>query len=159
VKHGRTLAIALLAATTLPCGGCGLAPHSFRKMQPTAPVERARTIGQGRGVSDPQVVPALISRLDDEDPVVRLTASEELRKRTGRDFGFVPWAGDAERSAAIARWRAWLTAPPVPAGSIQAPQLPPAPAQAATRRKRRKAQAQPAAIVPPAPPTMETTPS
>jgi hypothetical protein len=156
-----------LAATALPCWGCGLAPHSGRKMQPTAPVERARTIGQGRGASDPQVVPALISRLDDEDPVVRLTASEELRKRTGRDFGFVPWAGAEERSAAIARWRAWLTAPPVPAGSIRAPQLPPAPARSAVqsatrpvRRKRRKAQAPPpAAIVPPVPPTMETTPS
>ena len=37
-------------------------------------------------------VPALIGRLEDADPVVRLAAHEELRRRTGRDFGFVPWA-------------------------------------------------------------------
>ncbi len=124
---------------------------------------RARSVGLGRGQPDSQVVPALIARLDDEDPVVRLTANEELRKRTGRDFGYVPWASAEERSAAIARWRNWLTGPPMPAGSIQAQVLPPSPVASnsqATRRpatrKRRRTQAQPpAAIVPPAPPITE----
>jgi len=44
------------------------------------------------------------------DEVVRLTAHDELRRRTGQDFGFVPWAGPAERAAAVARWRAWWQA-------------------------------------------------
>jgi hypothetical protein len=167
VKHGRSLAIALVAAAMLPCGGCGLAPHSFRKMQPTAPVVRARGVGSERGAPDAQVVKALISRLEDEDPVVRLTAGDELHQRTGRDFGFVPWSSAEERSAAIARWQTWLTGPPMPAASIQAPQRSPVPVAATpqavrrpVRRKRRRAQAEaPAAIVPPAPPTTEAHPS
>jgi hypothetical protein len=54
------------------------------------------------------VLPALLTRLGDSDPVVRLAAHEELRKRTGQDFGYLPWASSDERSSAIARWRAWL---------------------------------------------------
>ncbi len=130
---------------------------------------RAHAVGQGRGQPDSQVVPALIARLDDEDPVVRLTANAELRERTGHDFGFVPWASAAERSAAIARWRTWLTGPPMPAASIQTPQLPPPataakavapPARRPAKRRRKKAEAQPPpTIVPSAPPITETTPS
>jgi hypothetical protein len=53
------------------------------------------------------VVPALVDRLADSDPVVRLAAYEELRRRTGRDFGYVPWASPEERAVAIDRWRTW----------------------------------------------------
>jgi hypothetical protein len=53
------------------------------------------------------VVPALIDRLEDHDPVVRLAAFEELKKGTGRSFGFVPWAGESERAGAVSRWRDW----------------------------------------------------
>ena len=55
------------------------------------------------------MLPALVGRLGDSDPVVRLAAHEELRKRTGQDFGYVPWASPEERSGAIERWRAWLS--------------------------------------------------
>ena len=44
---------------------------------------RARAVGLGRREPDSQVVPALVARLDDEDPVVRLAANEELRQRHG----------------------------------------------------------------------------
>lgn len=168
MKPGRSLAIALVAATTLPCWGCGLAPHSFRKVQDTAPLVRARAVGLGRSQPDSQVVPALIARLDDEDAVVRMTANEELRQRTGQDFGFVPWASAEERSAAVARWRSWLTGPAAPAGSTQSPHVTTAPAVTASpqaakrsaRRRRRRAKDQPpAAIVPPAPPATENVPS
>jgi hypothetical protein len=53
------------------------------------------------------VVPSLISRLDDPDPVVRLSAHEELKRRSGKDFGYVPWADRSERAGAVVRWRAW----------------------------------------------------
>ncbi len=55
---------------------------------------------------DSQVLPVLLTRLGDSDPVVRLAAHEELRKRTGQDFGYLPWASPEERSSAIERWRA-----------------------------------------------------
>ena len=119
MRIGRSSAIAALAATMLPCWGCGLAPHSFRKFQPSAGLTRARSVGADARTADAQVLPALVTRLEDEDPVVRLAANEELRKRTGKDFGFVAWASPEERSASIARWRAWLTAPPMPAEPIR----------------------------------------
>jgi HEAT repeats len=157
VRIGRSLAIAMVAALVLPCWGCGLAPHDFRKLQQPEPLVRARSVGQGGRVSDEQVVPALVARLGDEDPVVRLAANEELRKRTGRDFGYVPWASDAERADAIARWRAWLAAPPMPAGSIQPTQKPAAPAKAAPQTQSRRERRRRAQIPPPSPPTPPPT--
>src|SRR5207247_1240576 len=100
---GRSLAGMLLVLALAPCWGCGLGPRTFRKIQHPAPLVRARAIGLGEGRPNSQVVPALVGRLDDADPVVRLAAHEELRRRTGRDFGFVPWASTAERAGAIGR--------------------------------------------------------
>src|SRR5438132_5931781 len=77
--------------------GCGIAPRSFRSLAHPSPIVRARSVGLGQGVAYERVVPALLDRLDDPDPVVRLTAHEELRSRTGQDFGFIPWASPAER--------------------------------------------------------------
>lgn len=147
MRIGRSLAIAFFAALVLPCWGCGLAPHAFRKFQPSAPLARARAVSSAQSVPDSRVVPALVARLEDEDPVVRLAATEELKKRTGRDFGFVPWASPEDRARAVAQWRSWLTAPPMPAGSPQTvgpPPLPPPPA--AKKQRRRRAQAQPAPL-------------
>jgi len=64
-------------------------------------------VGLGGELPSSQVIPALIDRLDDPDAVVRLSAHEELRKLTGQDFGFVPWADGAERASSVARWRTW----------------------------------------------------
>jgi hypothetical protein len=89
----------LVASAVLLGSGCGLTPHAFRKYQPPAAAQRART------TSD--VLPALVARLDDDDPVVRMAAHEDLRRRTGQDFGFVPWAPREERAAAVQRWRDW----------------------------------------------------
>ena len=62
----------------------------------------------------------------DNDPVVRLAAHEELRRRTGQDFGYVPWASAEERTRAIDRWRGWLGRGTLsPGGSTTA--LPPLP--------------------------------
>lgn len=160
MRLGRPPTIALLAAALLPGSGCGLAPHAFRKLQPTPATVRASSVG-----SDTQVVPALVNRLDDEDPVVRMAAGEELRRRTGKDFGFIAWASPEERAAAIARWKAWLKAPPMPADTIQAPELPrPASnASQASRRapRRRRSRAQPppsSSPAPPAPPALPPPP-
>ena len=116
-------------AVVAPFWGCAHGPRNFRKIQNPAPLVRARAVGLGRRQPDSQVVPALVDRLADADPVVRLAAHEELRQRTGRDFGYVPWASPEERAGAIDRWRAWMgqgkevpmqaprpLAPPVPPG-------------------------------------------
>jgi hypothetical protein len=63
----------------------------------------------GRRQDDAKVIPALVNRLDDRDPVVRLAAYEELRQRTGKEFGYVPWGSPEERASAVGRWRAWIS--------------------------------------------------
>lgn len=87
--------------------GCGIAPRSFRSLTHPAPIVRARSVAYGDGLPESKVVPALIERLNDPDPVVRMTAHEELRRRTGQDFGYLPWVAASERSRSIERWRAW----------------------------------------------------
>ena len=104
----------------------GLRPRSaptFGKIDSTAPLVRARAVGLGGRKPDAQVLPVLVSRLGDSDPVVRLAAHEELRKRTGQDFGYLPWAGPEERSIAIERWRAWLSQDRAGQGVTPSPQL------------------------------------
>lgn len=166
MRIGRPTIIALFAAALLPSWGCGLTPHAFRRLHPSPATERARSVGAGSRQVDPQVVPALVGRLEDEDPVVRMAASDELRKRTGKDFGFVAWASPEERAAAVARWRSWLKAPSMPAETIKAPELPQVAAESshAARRlgRRRRGRAQPPASPPadtatPPPPITTTT--
>jgi hypothetical protein len=107
--------------------GCGLGPRNFRKITHPAPLVRARAMSLGYGLADEAVLPALIDRLDDADVVVRLAAHEELKRRTGHDFGYLPWGNSLERPAAISRWRSWLTgrpygkAPPQPSKSLPRP--------------------------------------
>ena len=72
----------------------------------------------------------LAERLSDSDPVVRLAAHEELRKRTGQDFGYVPWASPEERAGATERWRAFVGV------SKKNPNLPPLPVVPAAPEQR-----------------------
>ena len=115
MRIGRWFAVALFVVSAASCWGCGLLSRRFPKMQTPAPVVRARSIGQDDRRPNVQVVPALVGRLDDPDPVIRLATHEELRRRTGRDFGFIPWGSPEDRAAAVKRWRDWLAGPPVPA--------------------------------------------
>jgi len=108
VRIGRWIGTVALLAVVVPFWGCAQGPRRFGRIQHPAPLVRARAVGLGRRQPDSQVIPALVGRLGDTDPVVRLAAHEELRRRTGQEFGYVPWAGPEERSAAIDRWRAWL---------------------------------------------------
>lgn len=100
----------LLLLGTFGLAGCGVAPHNFRELSDPAPLTRARAVGLGKNLPAREVIPALIGRLDDRDPVVRLSANEELKRRTRQDFGFVAWGDAQERAPAVARWKAWWNA-------------------------------------------------
>ncbi|MEO6812202.1 MAG: hypothetical protein ABI353_24095 [Isosphaeraceae bacterium] len=102
LRRGGWLVLVLAWGT-----GCSIAPKNFRNMGDPAPLVRARAVGLGRGLPGGVAIPALIDRLNDSDQVVQLSANEELKRRTGQDFGFVPWADKAEQGRAIARWKAW----------------------------------------------------
>ena len=109
---GRSVALrkVLPAAAAAALGllsGCSLAPKSFRSMIHPAPIVRARAVGLGENEPEWVAVPAMIERLNDADSVVRMTANEGLKKRTGQDFGFVPWDSAADRGRSVARWRSW----------------------------------------------------
>ena len=114
-----------MVAAAVPALGCAHGPRQFAKIENPTPIVRARAVGLGGRKSDSQVVPALVSRLGDTDAVVRLAAHEELRRRTGQDFGYLPWASPEERSRAIDRWQAWLADPNASsgAGAMPTPQM------------------------------------
>lgn len=95
------LPLAALAA------GCSVAPKTFQKINDPAAITRARSVSLGGRLPQWQVVPSLIDRLEDPDRVVRLAAFEELKKDTGKTFGYRPWASDTDRMSAVERWRAW----------------------------------------------------
>ena len=98
----------LVAVTTAGVlAGCSLAPKSFRAMEHPAAIKRARAVGYEETQPDWVAVPKLIEHLQDADPVVRMTSNDALKRRTGKDFGFVPWASPEERTPAVARWTAW----------------------------------------------------
>lgn len=111
---GRSLGLLVLIAA-----GCSLGPRQFRDVNDPAPLVRARAAGLSEERPRAEYVPELIHRLSDPDAVVRLSAHEELRRRTGQDFGYRPWDDVTEREAAINQWRGWwesqLVQNPVPA--------------------------------------------
>ena len=97
----------LVALVLAPSSGCSLAPKSFKGIDKPEPLVRARAIPMGRNLPDQKVVPQLLNSLDDRDQVVRMAAYEELKKRSGQDFGFVPYAEAEDRQPAVSRWRSW----------------------------------------------------
>ncbi len=105
VTIGRWLVLGAPLLTLV--SGCGTAPRNFQGLSDPSPIVRARSTGLGYGLPVTVVVPALIERLNDPDPVVRLAAHEELKEGSAQDFGFVPWGRPEERERAVARWRAW----------------------------------------------------
>jgi HEAT repeats len=119
----RWIGTIVLLAVLAPSWGCAHGPRSFEKIASTAPLVRARAVGLSGQKPDAEALPALLARLDDSDPVVRLAAHEELRKRTGQDFGYLPWASPEERSTAVGRWRAWVSQAPAGKGITPSPQL------------------------------------
>jgi HEAT repeat protein len=105
VMDGRRLWIGFALMVFLT--GCGITPRRFGAVDDRSPLTRARAAGMGDNLPDNVVIPALIDRLEDRDAVVRVSASESLKNRTGTDLGFVAWAEPAVREKAIQRWRAW----------------------------------------------------
>ncbi len=108
VRIGQIIARVGVAGALVLSAGCAHTPWYTRKMRQGAPLAQARAIGLASRVPDSRVLPVLIEQLGNSDPVVRLAAHEELRRRTGQDFGFVPWAPSEERSSAVERWQAWV---------------------------------------------------
>jgi HEAT repeat protein len=59
------------------------------------------------GQGDAGAISPLVDALADEDENVRAKAHLSLKRLTKQDFGFNPDAPQADRDAAMAKWRAW----------------------------------------------------
>lgn len=105
--HRKVTSAMIIAAALIGVAGCTIAPKTFFDLRNPAPLVRARASQMGEPLGDDVVVPSLIDRLDDRDSVVRLTAFDELKRRTGQDFGYKPWLDAPERAVAVGHWRAW----------------------------------------------------
>ncbi|MBN2584620.1 MAG: HEAT repeat domain-containing protein [Planctomycetes bacterium] len=67
-------------------------------------VQAAEAMGDAPHVD---YVPTLVQRLSETNPRLTAAATEALRKITGQDFGYRPYASAAVRSKALADWRQW----------------------------------------------------
>lgn len=66
-----------------------------------------RAIRDAATKNDQAAVPALINRLDSDDPAERLLAQRALEKLTGQSCGYDHAASRQDRQAAVQRWVAW----------------------------------------------------
>lgn len=95
------------ACGTLLFASCSSAPKSFLSVSDPAAINRARAVAFGQQQPDANAIPVLIDRLTDDDPVVRLASHEALKRRTGQDFGYLPYAEGEELAHSVERWRQW----------------------------------------------------
>lgn len=102
-------AFAIAAIAPLGCRPARSEPSVYDRLQSDNPSVRIEAITQAGRQSDRRAVPLLVDRLADDDADVRLFAQLALEKITGQTFGYRYFELPAERSAAVERWRAWLT--------------------------------------------------
>ncbi len=106
IANRSTIGLCSLVLFTSP--GCGTAPRWFSAIRTNpAAINRARAVGLGDSKANNEVIPSLIDRLEDSDSVVRMMAHEDLKRRTGQDFGYIPWADATERRPATEQWKNW----------------------------------------------------
>lgn len=85
---------------------CSL-PEDQADFSSNLPSDRALATALAARGDEPADIPDLIAQLDSSDAAVRLLAQRALQKRTGESFGYHYADGEAERSAAVARWADW----------------------------------------------------
>ncbi|MBI5369562.1 MAG: HEAT repeat domain-containing protein [Planctomycetes bacterium] len=103
------LAPALVALALL--AGCGanpitrVSPDWRVNLTHNDPDVRIQAIGIALEEGSKEALPLLVDRLEDEDAAARMFAYHALRKLSGEDLGFHPYAGDAQRADEVRRWR------------------------------------------------------
>ena len=96
---------AVIAVTALLAGCSTAVGPSYEDPTPEARLGAIRESAKTGSEGD---LPHLIENLSSDDASVRLAAIGALRRITGQTNGYRFDASSAERSEAIARWKAWL---------------------------------------------------
>jgi hypothetical protein len=101
------IGVGLAGCSTAGSGREGL----YTRLQSDDDQVRIEAVVEAGRTGDRGAVPYLVELLGDESPAMRLFAIESLRRITGRDLGYRPYADEAARREAIGRWRQWLETP------------------------------------------------
>jgi HEAT repeat protein len=92
---------------TLAAAGCS-ASATRQQFASPYPLDRARAAVQAAEHGDGDAIHKLVDLLDDDDRAVRMYAILALERLTGDTFGYVYYADEASRAAAVERWRSAL---------------------------------------------------
>ena len=103
------LRLLLLATMLGAIVGCG-STHWRDRLQSEDPLERIAGAKQAAEAKDPEAVPLLIDRLEDDDEAVRMYTIMALRRLEGTDLGYKYWSDEVDRARAAQRWREYLRA-------------------------------------------------
>lgn len=103
LARASIVAVGLMSLGLLPACGPTIRPD-FNSAEPAA---RNAAIVEAARANDKSRIPDLIRMLKSDDPATRLLAAETLESITGQTMGYDAEASEAEREAAIGRWRAW----------------------------------------------------
>lgn len=98
-------AATLLAALVL-IAGCGPGSGPVISLTSDDPAGRIPAMKQAALQKDASAVPELVKRLESDDPAERFYAIEALQRITGQTLGYIYYATEQDRAAAVARWKA-----------------------------------------------------
>jgi hypothetical protein len=96
----------LLLAGALCVIGCQSPRGGRADIASTYPLDRVRAVVRSAEAGDAGAVDLLIELLDDSDRGVRMYSILALERLCGENHGYRYYAPEAERAAAIERWRA-----------------------------------------------------
>lgn len=95
----------------LACVICGCSASSAqlrRQMESINPSDRIDAVVEAARRHDKSLTPALVDRLDDEDPAVRMYAILALERLTGERMGYSYAAPTGRRREAVETWRRYI---------------------------------------------------
>lgn len=101
----ENLSAIFVVALAMILAGCAKVPRTVRSNDPEVKIPAIRESVAAR---DESAASELVKSLESDDPAVRFYAIEGLHRLTGEDFGYVYYADDDSRAAAVKRWQAWL---------------------------------------------------
>lgn len=101
-------ALVVGAWLVLSAAGCQSSAAQRRRLSSRNPLERAQAVVRLAEMGDRGAVHPLVELLEDPDRAVRMYTILALTRLCGEDFDYKYYEPEAERAAAVRRWRAAL---------------------------------------------------